>query len=87
MNTTKLIESLPPRIKDHVIEYQDVILKGGRPAMRVLLDCILSPGQKALLQGNKHIIGLECVAQDKYAPKSSILTSTWYERRYARGVK
>ena len=60
MNTTKLIESLPPRIKDHVIEYQDVILKGGKPAMRVLLDCILSPGQKALLQGNKHIIGLEC---------------------------
>ena len=69
MNTVKLIESLPPRIKSHVIEYQDVILKGGKPAMRVLLDCILSPGQKALLQGNKHIIGLECVAHDKYAPE------------------
>ena len=69
MNTAKLIESLPPRIKDHVIEYQDGILKGGQPAMRVLLDCILSPGQKALLQGNKHIIGLECVAQYKYAPE------------------
>lgn len=49
MNTAKLIESLPPRIKNHVIEYQDVILKGGQSAMRVLLDCTLSPGQKALL--------------------------------------
>lgn len=67
MNTAKLIESLPPRIKSHVIEYQDVILKGGQPAMRVLLDCTLSPGQKTLLQDNKHIIGLECVAQYKYA--------------------
>ena len=67
MNTAKLIESIPPRIKDHVIEYQNVILKGGQSAMRVLLDCTLSPGQKALLQNNKHIIGLECVAQDKYA--------------------
>lgn len=69
MNTAKRIESLPPRIKSHVIEYQDVILKGGKPAMRVLLDCILSPGQKALLQDNKHIIGLKCIAQDKYAPE------------------
>lgn len=69
MNTAKLIESLPPRIKDHVIEYQDVILKGGQPAMRVLFDCILSPGQKDLLRNNKHIIGLERVAQDKYAPE------------------
>lgn len=69
MNTAKLIESLPPRIKDHVIEYQNGILKGGQSAMRVLLDCTLSPGQKALLQNNKHIIGLECVTQDKYAPE------------------
>lgn len=69
MNTAKRIESLPPRIKSHVIEHQDVILKGGKPAMRVLLDCTLSPGQKALLQGNKHIIGLECVTQYKYAPE------------------
>ena len=61
MNTVKLIESLPPRIKSHVIEYQNVILKGGQPAMRVLLDCILSPGQ--------NIIGLECVTQYKYAPE------------------
>lgn len=43
--------------------------EGGRPAMRVMLDCILSPGQKALLQNNKHIIGLECVTQYKYAPE------------------
>ena len=69
MNTAKLIESLPPRIKAHVIEYQNGILKGGRPAMRVLLDCTLLPGQKALLQNNKHIIGLECVTQYKYAPE------------------
>lgn len=69
MNTAKLIESLSPRIKNHVTEYQNGILKGGRPAMRVTLDCILSPGQKALLQNNKHIIGLECVAQYKYAPE------------------
>lgn len=69
MNTAKLIESIPSKIKNHVIEYQDVILKGGQPAMRVMLDCILSPGQKALLQNNKHIIGLECVAQYKYAPE------------------
>lgn len=69
MNTAKLIESIPPRIKNHVIEYQNVILKGGQSAMRVLLDCTLSPGQKALLQNNKHIIGLECIAQYKYAPE------------------
>lgn len=69
MNTAKLIESIPPRIKNHMIEYQDVILKGGQSAMRVLLDCTLSPGQKALLQNNKHIIGLECVTQYKYAPE------------------
>lgn len=69
MNTAKRIESIPPRIKSHVIEYQDVILKDGQPAVRVLLDCILSPGQKALLQGNKRIIGLECVAEYKYAPE------------------
>lgn len=76
MNTAKLIKSIQPRIKDHVIEYQNVILKGGQSAMRVLLDCTLSPGQKALLQGNKHIIGLECVAQDKYA--SEIKHSYFY---------
>lgn len=82
MNTAKLIKSLPPRIKDHAIEYQDVILKGGQSAMRVLLDCTLSPGQKALLQNNKHIIGLSVSLGTNMPLKSSILTSTWYERRY-----
>lgn len=68
MDITKLIESLPLEIKDHVIDWQDIQM-GEQHGMVVLLDCILSPGQKALLQGNKHIIGLECVAQDKYAPE------------------
>jgi hypothetical protein len=40
---------------------------GEQHGMCVMLDCILSPGQKALLQGNRHIMGLECVAQ--YAPE------------------
>lgn len=66
MDITKLIESLPSEIKDHVIDCQDIQM-GEQHGMVVLLDCILSSGQKALLQGNKHIMGLECVAQ--YAPE------------------
>jgi hypothetical protein len=66
MDITKLIESLPLEIKDHVIDWQDIQM-GEQHGMCVMLDCILSPGQKALLQGNRHIMGLECVAQ--YAPE------------------
>lgn len=66
MDITKLIESLPLEIKDHVIDWQDIQM-GEQHGMVVLLDCILSPGQKALLQGNKHIMGLECVAE--YVPE------------------
>ena len=69
MDITNLIEFIPEDIKNHVIDYQDVRLKDGRYAMRVLCDCILSAGQKKLMQGNKHIIGLECIAQYKYAPE------------------
>lgn len=66
MDITKLIESLPSEIKDHVIDCYDIQM-GERYGMVVLLDCILSPSQKALLQGNKHIMGLECVAE--YVPE------------------
>ena len=69
MDITNLIEFIPEDIKNHVIDYQDVRLKDGRYAMRVLCDCILSARQKKLMQDNKHIIGLECIAQYKYAPE------------------
>lgn len=68
MNIEKLIELLPDSVKLDIIDFTDVKLKVGGAAIRVTLDRLLTDEEKSKMQ-NPHIMGLECVAQYRYAPE------------------
>ena len=68
MNITKLIELLPGSVKCDTVDFVTVKLKDGRIATRVLLDRLLTAEEKKSMK-SKHFVGLDCVAQYRYAPE------------------
>ena len=69
MTITQLIDKLPTSVKLDVVDFEDVKLKDGRIAVRVLLDRLLTDEEKELMTKKKNIIGINCVATYKYAPE------------------
>lgn len=68
MNIAKLLELLPESVKLDIIDFTNVKLKTGGAAVRVTLDRLLTDAEKGKMK-NPHIMGLECVAQYRYAPE------------------
>lgn len=68
MNITKMIELLPDTVKADIIDFQDVKMKGGANGTRVILDRLLTDIEKYKMKNN-HIIGVDCIAVNKYAPE------------------
>ena len=69
MDITNLIESIPADIKQCILDFQDVKLKDGRDALRVILNRVLTAGEQAELAKCRGVIGATCVAYYKYAPE------------------
>lgn len=69
MDITRIIELVPDTVKEDVIDFCDGRMKDGRLATRVLIDRILSEGEKEILRKNKKITGVDCIATYRYAPE------------------
>lgn len=69
MDITNLIECVPANIKQHILDFQDVRLKDGRDALRVILDRVLTTEEQAELAKCRGVIGANCIAHYKYAPE------------------
>lgn len=69
MNITKLIELLPESVKCDVIDFTDVFLKDGRPAMRVTMCRLLTENELKVMRKEKHFLGLHLITRHKYAPE------------------
>lgn len=68
MEVIKMISKAPASVKDSVIEYQNVRLKSGSMATRVVLSRLLTETEMKKLESNKRIIGFG-VAHHRYAPE------------------
>lgn len=69
MNITSLIELLPESVKLDTMNFEDVMLKDGRPAMRVTMCRLLTEEEKTVMSGKKHFLGLHLITRHKYAPE------------------
>ena len=69
MDITSLIELLPESVKRDTMNFEDVMLKDGRPAMRVTMCRLLTEEEKAVMSGKKHLLGLHLITRHKYAPE------------------
>lgn len=69
MDITILIDLLPDSVKVDVIDFKDVLLKNGKNSIRVTIDRILTEEEKQEMKKNKHFIGVDCVAQYRWAPE------------------
>lgn len=68
MNIAGLIEILPDSVKLDIVDFTSVTLKTGKPAIRIMMDRLLTDSEKDKMR-SKQIIGLDCVAYYKYAPE------------------
>ncbi len=72
MNVIKLIEHLPTSVKLDLIDFDSVelVINGkNRQAIRVLCGHVLTDEEKDGLKNNKHILGINSIAQYRYAPE------------------
>lgn len=76
MNVTKMIAYIPSTVKSSVIDFSDVLMKSGKPGLRVTLDRLLTDEEKAAMKKNKHLQGVDLVCRHRYAPE--IVRSYFY---------
>ena len=69
MDITSLIELLPESVKRDTMNFEDVILKNGRPASRVTMFRLLTDDELAVMRGNCRFVGVGCIARYWYAPE------------------
>lgn len=69
MDVTKAIEYLPASVKLSVIDLKDVLMKNGKPGLRVTLDRLMADAEKEELRGCNHIVGVGLVAVHRCAPE------------------
>ena len=69
MNIALLIDLLPDSVKADVIDFNDVLLKNRKNAIRVMMDRILTEEEKQEMKKNKHFMGVDCVAQYRHSPE------------------
>lgn len=68
MGIAELLEKLPKSIQKEIIDFQDMVLKDGRDAIRITVDRILSESERAELI-KAGAIGVNCICQHRYAPE------------------
>lgn len=68
MNVAELVELLPDSVKLDVVDFQTVKMKDGGVGTRVTLDRVLTDTEKAQMVSER-FMGLDCVAQYRYAPE------------------
>ena len=76
MNVTKMIAYIPSTVKSSIIDFSDVLMKSGKPGMRVTLDRLLTDEEKATMKKSKHLQGVALVCRHRYAPE--IVRSYFY---------
>lgn len=76
MNVTKLIAYIPSTVKSSVIDFSDVLMKSGKPGLRVTLDRLLTDEEKATMKKSKHFQGVDLLCHHLYAPE--IVRSYFY---------
>ena len=59
MDITILIDLLPDSVKTDVVDFNDVLLKNRKNAIRVLMDRILTEEEKQKMKKNKHFMGVD----------------------------
>ena len=68
MNITKLVDLLPESVKLDIIDFQPVKMANVGAGTRVILDRVLTDAEKQQMT-SKHFVGLDCIAQHRYAPE------------------
>ena len=68
MDISRLINLLPDSVQQDTIDFQSVKLKDGKTGTRVVLDRVLTDTEKRQMT-SKHFVGLDCIAQHRYAPE------------------
>ena len=75
MDITILIDLLPDSVKNDVVDFNDVLLKNRKNAIRVIDGSNLTRRKKnKKWKRNKHFMGVDCVAQYRYAPEIKKVT-------------
>lgn len=69
MEIYKLIDCLPDSVKADLMDFNDIRLKDGRTAIRVTVDRLITEDEEKEMQKSKHLVGVGCVAQYRYAPE------------------
>ena len=69
MNIGSMIELLPDSVKVDIIDFTTVKLKSGQIAERITMDRQLTDNEKQTMKSSKHIVGVDCIAQYRYAPE------------------
>lgn len=68
MNVGIMIETLPDSVKLDIIDITDVLDKEGNPALRIVLDRIITPEERDKLERIHNLVG-PFIAHHRYAPE------------------
>lgn len=69
MDIKKVVDLIPESVKYDTMNFEDVILKNGRPATRVTMCRLLTDDELAVMRGNCRFVGVGCIARYRYAPE------------------
>lgn len=69
MDIKKVVDLIPESVKCDTMNFEDVTLKDGRPAMRVTMCRLLTEEELAAMRKEKHFLGLRLITRHKYAPE------------------
>ncbi len=69
MDIKKVVDLLPESVKYDTMNFEDVMLKDGRLAMRVTMCRLLADDELATMRGKKHFLGLGLIARYAHAPE------------------
>lgn len=69
MDIKKAVDLLPESVKYDTMNFEDVMLKDDRPAMRVTMCRLLTENELKVMRKEKHFLGLHLITRHKYAPE------------------
>ena len=69
MDIKKVVDMLPESVKYDTMNFEYVVLKDGRPAMRVTMCRLLTEDELAVMRKEKRFLGLHLITRHKYAPE------------------
>ena len=69
MDINRVVDLLPESVKYDIMNFEDVMLRDGRPAMRVTMCRQLTEEELSAMRGKKYFLGLGLITRYKYAPE------------------